>query len=152
MKRLTNLTIGICCGFLFAITATLFMGASPAPAQTERATVRIYYKTYIGFGSGFGVKINEQMVIKRLKSKSWMEVEVPVGTLVIETVPELDYPTYAGKAYSIQIEAGKLYNLEAVLDYEFLTSTMYLVLREENRAEEEMKRLKQENNALQKID
>lgn len=152
MKRLTNLTIGICCGLLFAITATLFMGASPSPEQTERATLRIYCTTCNGYGSGFGVKINEQLVIKRFKNKSWLEIEVPAGTLVLETVPELSYPTYAGKTYSMQIEAGKLYYLEAVRDYEFLISTMYLVLREANRAKADMKRLNQENNALQKID
>ncbi len=92
------------------------------------------------------------MVVKRLKNRSWVDLEVPVGTLTLETVPELSYPTYSGKVYSMQIEAGKLYYLEAVLDYEFLTSTMYLVLREEDRATADMKRLKQETNALQKID
>lgn len=152
MKRLTTLVIGRCCGFLFVITATLLMGTSVTPKQTERATLRIYCKTYNGYGSGFGIKINDQLVINHLKNKSWLEVEVPAGTLALETVPELSYPTYAGKAYSMQIEAGKLYNLEAVIDYEFLVSSMYLVLRDENEAIADMKRLNQETNALQKID
>lgn len=152
MKRLTTPMYRICCGFLFAITATCLMGSSASPGQTERATLRIYCKTYNGYGSGFGVKINEQLVITRLKNKSWLEIEVPAGTLALETVPELSYPTYAGKTYSMQIEAGKLYYLEAVIDYEFLVSSMYLVLRDENQAIADMKRLNQETNALQKID
>lgn len=152
MKRLIKPTLGIGYGVLFVLTTILLMGASAPLEQTARATLRIYNKAYTGFGSGFGVKINEQRVVKRLKSRSWVEIEVPVGTLTLETVPELAYPTYAGKAYSMQTEAGNLYYLEAVLDYEFLTSTMYLVLREKKRAEAAMKRLKQEKDGLQKID
>jgi hypothetical protein len=149
MKRLIKPTIALCCGILLTVKTLFFMGASPRLEQTARATLRIYYA---GFGSGFGVKINEQMVVKRLKNRSWVDIEVPVGTLTVETVPEFNYPTNGGKAYSLKTEAGNLYYLEAVLDYDFLARTMHLVLREKDRAETEMKRLKQENNVLQTIE
>ncbi|MEZ4777713.1 MAG: hypothetical protein R3D00_31355 [Bacteroidia bacterium] len=153
MKRLIKPTIALCCGTLFIMTTIVLMGASSPLEQTEHATLRIYNKGYYaGFSSGFGVKINDQMVVKRLKGRSWVDVKVPVATLTLETVPEFGYPTYVGKTYSLKTEAGNLYYLEAVLDYEFLTSTMHLVLREKSRAETEMKRLKQENNVIQKLE
>ncbi|MFK7924801.1 MAG: hypothetical protein AB8H47_22775 [Bacteroidia bacterium] len=150
MKRLITPTISSCCGILFIMTTILLMGASSPLVQTEYATLRIYNKGYSR--SGFGIKINDQMVVKSLKNRSWMELEVPVGTLTLETVPEVRYPTNAGKSFSMKVEAGKLYYLEAVLDYEFWANTMYLVLREQKRAETEMKRLKQRKNDLQKIE
>lgn len=150
MKRLVTPTIALCCGILFIMTTSLLMGAISSLEQTEHATLRIYKKGYTR--SGFGIKINDQMAVKSLKNRSWIEVEVPLGTLTLETVPEVRYPTNAGKSFSLEVEAGKLYYLEAVIDYEFWVNTMYLVLREKDRAEVEMKRFKQEKNVLQKVE
>lgn len=150
MKRLLTPGISILFGILLFLSELLLMGAISLPDQAEHATLRIYKKGYTR--PGFGIKINDQMVVKSLKNRSWLHIEVPVGTLTLETVPEVRYPTNAGKSFSLEIEAGKLYYLEAVIDYEFWTSTMYLVLREKERAEAEMKRFKQERNALQKVE
>lgn len=150
MKLLTKSTIALCCGILFVLATTLLVAARPSLEQTGYAKLRIYQKGYIR--SGFGIKINDQMLIKSFKRKSWIEVEVPVGTLTLETVPEIRYSTNKGKSFSLKVEAGQVYYLEAIIDYEFLASTMYLVLREKVRAEAEIKRLKQEKDVPQKLE
>ena len=138
MKKLLT----ICLGILLILTTIAILGASSPSQQPQHATLRIYKKGYTR--SGFGIRINEQMVVKSLKNRSWMDVEVPAGKLTIETVPEVRYPTNEGKSFSLEVEAGKRYYLEAVIDYEFWTSTMYLVLRDKERAETEIKRFKQD--------
>lgn len=150
MKRpiTPNVTIG--CGMLLILTTILLMGVGSPSKQTEHATLIIYKKGYTR--TGFGIKINDQLVVKRLKNRSWMDIKVPAGRLTLETVPEVRYPTNEGKSFSLEVEAGKLYYLEAVVDYEFWTSTLYLILREKGRAEAEMKRFKQEKDVLQKVE
>ncbi len=153
MERLTKFTIGLCCCILLSVPTFFLMGANLQQERSEHATLRIYNRGYYaGVGTTYAIKINGQIAVKRLKSRSWVEIEVPVGTLTLETIPEMGYPSFTGKSYSMQTEAGKQYYLEAVFDYDLFTSTMHLVLRDKNRAEAEMKRLKQENNVLQKID
>ncbi|MEM6802616.1 MAG: hypothetical protein AAF696_14500 [Bacteroidota bacterium] len=137
-----------CFWLIFALV--LLMGASSAEGQKAPAKLRIYKKSYSG--PGFGLKINEQMVVDRLKNRSWIEVEVPEGKLVLETIPEIRYPTNEGKSFSLEVESGKLYYLEAVLDYEFWVSSLYLILREKERAEKEMKRFKQGEYVLKKVE
>lgn len=149
MKRLLRSGISTGFGALLILMAILLMGAASPIDQSRYATLRIYKKGYTR--TGFGLKINDQLVVKRLKNRSWLEVEVPAGTVTLETVPEIRYPTNEGKSFSLEVEAGKVYYLEAVVDYEFLISTLYLVLREKDRAEAEIKRFKQEKYVPEKL-
>ena len=150
MKRSLTTNVTIASGLLVMLSAIFLMGAGFPLEQTEHARLRIYKKGYTR--SGFGIKINDQLVVKSLKNRTWMEIEVPLGTLTLETVPEVRYPTNAGKSFSLKVEAGKVYYLEAVIDYAFLTSTMYLVLREKERAETEMQRFTQKEYARKKVE
>ena len=124
------------------------MGVTSPLKQPKHATLRIYKKAYTR--TGFGLKINDQLVVKRLKNRSWIDIEVPAGTLTLETVPEFRYPANDGKAFYMKVEKGKLYYLEAVIDYEFWVSTLYLVLRDKERAEAEYNDSNRKNMSLKK--
>ncbi|MEL6254048.1 MAG: hypothetical protein AAFR87_18715 [Bacteroidota bacterium] len=150
MKRIIATSLLLSYGILVCITTISLMGASSRLEQQAYAKLRIYKKGYSG--SGFGIKVNDQWMVKSMKNRSWFDVEVPVGKLTIETVPEVRYPTSDGKSFSLEVEAGRLYYLEAIVDYEFWVSSMYLVLREKERAEKEIKRFKQKEYVLKKVE
>ena len=150
MKQPLRIITIIGCGSLLILLAILTMGASSQSPQIDYGTLRIYKKGY--GGPSFGLEINDQKIVKNLKNRSWMDVQVPPGKLTLKTVPEFRYPTNEGKSFSLEIEPGKVYYLEAVLDYQFLTRTMYLVLREKERAEAEIKRFKQKKYVLKKVE
>ncbi|MEM8888795.1 MAG: hypothetical protein AAGD28_12495 [Bacteroidota bacterium] len=150
MKRITGINQSLLYSFLISLLSLLLIGAQSSLEQEAHATLRIYKKAYTS--SGFGIKINEQIVVKNLRNRTWFEVEVPVGKLTIETVSEVRYPTVKQKSFSLEVEAGNLYYLEAIVDYEFWVSSMYLVLREKARAEKDMKRCKQREYELKKVE
>ena len=149
MKRILAISLAIFWSILLCFASLYLMGASAAPKQQSTAKLRIYKKGYTG--SRFGIKINDQLVVKSMKNRTWFEVEVPAGKLTIETVLEMRYPSVQGKTFSLEVEAGKIYYLEAIVDYEFWVSSIYLVLREKERAEEEIKRFKQRDYELKKV-
>lgn len=150
MKRITGINRPLLYSLLISFLSLLLIGAQSNLTQEAHATLRIYKKAYTS--SGFGIKINDQLVVRNLKNRSWFEVEVPVGKLAIETISEVRYPTVKRKSFSLEVEAGKLYYLEAIVDYEFWVSSMYLVLREAERAEKDMKRCKQREYELKKVE
>ena len=149
MKRIAALSLPIFWSILICFASLHLMGASSAPKQLSSAKLRIYKKGYTN--SRFGIKINDQLVVKSMKNRTWFEVEVPAGKLTIETVLEMRYPSVQGKTFSLEVEAGKIYYLEAIIDYEFWVSTIYLVLREKERAEEEIKRFKKRDYELNRV-
>lgn len=135
---------------LSILAVSLLMGASSPKRQKAPARLRIYKKSYAG--PAFGLKINNQVVVNRLANRSWIEVEVPEGNLVLETVPEIRYPTNEGKSFALEVKAGELYYLEAVLDYDLWVSSMYLILRDREQAEKQMKRFKQDEFIFKKVE
>lgn len=150
MKRIFMSKIVICGATLFILCTFFLMGALSPLNQEVPARLKIYKKGFSG--PGFGIKINDQWVIKRLKNRSWVEITLPPGSITLETIPEVQYPTNSDKSYTMEVEAGKLYYLEAVIDYEFWVTSMLLVVREEERAEKEMKRFKQKEYVLKKLE
>ena len=140
----------ICSASLIILGTIFLMGTLPAMDQEAQAKLRIYKKAYSG--PGFGLNNNAQKVLKHFKNRSWIEVEVPAGRLILETIPSFRYPGNEGKSFSLEVEAGKLYYLEAVVDYDFFASTMYLFLRDKERSEKEMKRFKQGEYVFKKVE
>lgn len=134
---------------LILVSGFLVAAISPSE-QPGYATLKIYKKSYTN--ARFGIRINDQMVIKHLRNRTWFEVKVPAGKLTLETVPVFRYPSCEGKSFSLEVEEGKVYYLEALIDYEFWVSTMYLVLREKEQANAAINRFKQEINALHKVE
>lgn len=144
---LKGLSLTIIAIFLLTISSARI----PSPIQENKAVLKIYQRG--GYGrTGFSLKINDQLICKRLKSRAWFEVEVPPGKLTLETSPEFRYPTYEGKSFSLEVEKGKVYYLESVIDYEFLISRTYLVLRDSARAMKEMRRFKLDENAKNRLE
>ncbi|MCI4669505.1 MAG: hypothetical protein MRZ79_15330 [Bacteroidia bacterium] len=132
-------------GFLFGLAN------NPQPEPSGFATLRVYQKgTY--FRNGFGLHVNGKRVVKRLRPRTWFDIQVPVGELTLETLPEFKYPSMEAKTFYFEAKEGELYYIEALMDYEFMVNRMYLIQRDSVRAAKDLKRLKEDTNARKKLE
>lgn len=108
--------------------AALYSQPQP-PLETEDsfATLYIYQKGSFG-RSLFDIWINDQLAAQDFKARSYFIVKVPVGTLRLRTTGR---PAYfvEEKNFRLQVYSGQEYYLEAILDYDFMSSSLYLVER-----------------------
>ncbi|MEM7367145.1 MAG: hypothetical protein AAF587_01020 [Bacteroidota bacterium] len=130
----------------------LAMDVGPVFSQEATATLKIYQRGGYGYlRSGFSLKINGQPITK-LRPRTWFEVQVPEGKLSLETVPEFRYPNFEGQSFILEVEKGKVYYLEGLMDYEFMVSRMFLVQRDSARAVKHMKRFRVDEKAKSKLE
>lgn len=87
---------------------------------------------------GFTLKINGQTVVSNFKNKSYVELKLKPGLILLETSGSI---VVEKKQFSLDLKAGEIYFLEAVIDYGFLSSTFFLIKRDETHAREVIKNL-----------
>lgn len=111
--------------------------AQTAPGTEAHAVLYIYQKGAFGNGS-YDIWINGQAVAKDFRPRTYFAVKTSPGVLHIRTTGR---PAYfvEEKTFRIEVQAGREYYLEAVLDYDFMSGSLYLVQRN---AEDFLKRLK----------
>lgn len=146
--RRTYMRLG--CLVCMSIGFSLLFAFAPNTPQEATALLKIYQRGGY-FRSGFSLKINGQTITK-LRARTWFEVQVPEGKLSLETVPEFRYPSFEGKSFTLEVEKGKVYYIEGLMDYEFMISRMFLVQRDSARAVKDMKRFKVDEKAKSKLD
>ena len=130
---------------------TFVVTSGSMPIQKKYGTLRVYQKSSFQ-QSRFSLQINNRVVAKPLRNRSWFEVKIPEGVHEIKTVPTMRYSAFDGRSYEFKVEAGKPYYLEAVVEYEFFVSKMYLIEREEAEAEKHIQRFKKDEKALTFVD
>lgn len=113
--------------------------AQSAQAQEPALAKLVIYRRTSFFGGYCELWVNNEAVAQGFRSNTYFELEVPPGNLRLLTTGR---PTWAisSKRFRLQVEAGKTYYIEVVLDYDFIASTFYL----EDRTKEEF--LKRRNN------
>ncbi len=117
---------------------------SPGPG---RAMLKIYQKSsYIS--SMFMLKINDQVVADPLHTRRWFMVQVPAGRLTLQTAVRSRYPTYESKTFYLDVEPGETYYLEAVTDFDFMITRMYLYQRKEREARSAIKKMKYDEDSI----
>ncbi len=126
--------------FIFAVLLLLLGSAHIIVAQNMapgQAALHIYQKGSFGNGQ-YNLWINGKMVVERFQARSYFSIQVPAGSLQLRTA---GLPKYfvTEKNFRLQVQAGQEYYLEAVVDYDFMSGSMYLVQRN---AEDFKKRLK----------
>lgn len=141
MKRLTILLIAVwfisCRGF-------------PQPQTGPYATLYIFQKGSFE-GSNFDIYINNQLVAKDFRPRSWFSVQMSPGAYELRTAGR---PAYAveEKTARLQLLAGKTYYLEAVLDYDYFSRALYLMERTEADFLKRKKNLQLNERAKKKLE
>lgn len=119
--------------------------------QKEASTATLIFYQRGSFANGnFKLIINDQTVADPFLARTYLEVTVPVGNLTIHTTS--DRFGEESKRFAFTTAPGKTYYIEAIMDYDFMIRSLYLVQREAQEALTRIKKLKRDEKALQKVD
>lgn len=115
---------------------------------SETGTLIIYRRRDY-FRSAFTLKINNTVITTQFSNNEFVEVSVPTGKTTIETSGS--YITEK-QNYTITVKTGETYFLKGVIDYDFFQNTLYLALVNPTEAVKELKKLKRNAQAIQKLE
>lgn len=118
-----------------------------APGQ---AVLYIYQKGSFGNGQ-YNLWINGKMVVERFQARSYFSIQVPAGSLQLHTTGRPKY-FVAEKNFRLEVHAGQEYYLEAVVDYDFMSGSLYLVQRNAEDFKKRLKGLKLDEKAKTKLE
>ncbi len=125
-------------------------------AQTTPATAESHAVLYIyrkgAFRNGYyDIWINGKAIVKDFRPRTYFAVKTLPGTLYIRTTGR---PIHfvEEKTFRMEVLAGREYYLEAVLDYDFLSGSLYLVQRHADDFQQRLKGLKLDEKAKTKLE
>lgn len=98
-----------------------------ATDQEEYATLYFYRKPEF-YSGRFDCWIGETRLIKNFQRSSYFWLNLPAGTYEMKTDGRPAWTIYE-KKYELKVEAGLVYYIEAVLDYDFLGTALLLQVR-----------------------
>ena len=111
--------------------------------EEEVATIVIYYKR--GFNmTSFGLFVEDEEVISSFRNKTYYVIEHPPGKISLETKGYLWRNLTEDKEYSLTLEAGQTYYLEALVEYQVLMTSLHLVKRSSEVGKKEIQTMKGE--------
>lgn len=98
--------------------------------QTKSNTATlIIYRTKEFWGTGYEVKINENIRIEYFRPNNAVEIQIPEGVYVIES-KKFDSKT---SKLRIDAKAGNKYYIKGIEDNDFLLKALHLRLVDENK-------------------
>ncbi|MBT0809686.1 hypothetical protein KIH41_00155 [Litoribacter ruber] len=109
--------------------------------QSDQVATVIIYRKRSGMPKKIGLRIDGKQVIPSLKTNTYYEHRLDPGKVLLETKGDIFTEL---KQYSLTLEAGQTYYLEAVIEYQAFTTTMHLVRKSEKTAKEAIKNMKSE--------
>lgn len=115
--------------------------------EEEVATLVIYYKRSVNMTS-FGIYVDDKEVIDSFQKKTYYVIEHPPGKISLQTKGNLWRNFHEDKEYSLTLEAGKTYFLEALVEYQVLMTSLHLVKRSSEVGKKEIATLSGENIAI----
>jgi|APTNR8051073442_1049403.scaffolds.fasta_scaffold00226_39 hypothetical protein len=134
---------------LFLLLTLSWLGV--AAAQQQPATLYIYQRSTFSRAVAFDVWINGQQVAVAFPARSYFILQAPPGVLNLRTIGR---PAYIAetKTFQLNVNAGQTYYLEAILDYDFMSSALYLVQRDATEFRRRQKSLQLNENAKTKLE
>ncbi len=111
--------------------------------KDEVSTLVIYSKRSLNFSS-FSLFIDNERVISSFQKNIYYVLEHPPGKISLQTKGLLWRNLTEDKDYSLTLEAGKTYYLEALVEYQVLMTSIHLVRRSSEVGEREIKNMKGE--------
>ncbi|HRD79331.1 MAG: hypothetical protein IAE84_02130 [Saprospiraceae bacterium] len=133
--------------FIVSGSTQFIMAQNMAPGH---AVLYIYQKGSFGNGQ-YDLWINGKAVVERFQSRTYFSVQVPAGLVQLRTTGRPKY-FVTEKNFRIEAQAGQEYYLEAVLDYDFMSGSLYLVQRSAEDFKKRMKGLKLNEKAKTKLE
>lgn len=122
---------------LLLAALSLAVSSAAQSAGPGRGVVYIYQKGSFGNGQ-YDLWINGQKVVERFQARSYFSIQIPAGAVELRTAGRPKY-FVVEKNFRLEVQAGQEYYLEAVVDFDFMSGSLYLVQRS---AEDFKKRIK----------
>lgn len=82
------------------------------------------------------LQINNQLIERDFSKRYSLTVDCNAGETIIEVIS--NDPFSESKKFSLTVESGKTYYLEGVIDYQYFSSSLFLVRRTQEIAEKEL--------------
>ncbi|MEZ4987234.1 MAG: hypothetical protein R2795_19695 [Saprospiraceae bacterium] len=99
--------------------------------KSDAALATIYFYQRSGYGRiAADVYFGNKPFVQGLRQRSYSVVQCPAGALQLRTSGRPRY-FITEKTFLLEVEAKQTYFIEVVMDYDFLTSSFYLVRRAE---------------------
>ncbi|MEL6658066.1 MAG: DUF2846 domain-containing protein [Bacteroidota bacterium] len=120
------------------------------PASEKEATLYFYRKPEF-FNGRFDCWLNETRLIKNFQAASYFWLNIPAGTYEMKTSGK---PTWsiAEKKYELRVEAGEVYYIEAVINYDFLGTALFLEVRSQEDFDQLQTKITFDERAIRSLD
>ncbi|WP_143962897.1 DUF2846 domain-containing protein [Litoribacter populi] len=129
----------------FCTTLLLFLlwfgGPELALGQSEQEATVVVYRKPSGTFAKFAMSIDGKQVIPSLEGNTYYEIRLKPGEVLMETRGNI---FTEHKQYSLTLEAGEIYYLEAVLEYQLYLMTLHLMRRSEQVAKQAIRKMSRE--------
>jgi hypothetical protein len=135
---------------LLSAASSFVVSSTAQSTGPGRAVVYIYQKGSFGNGQ-YDLWINGQKVVERFQARSYFSIQVPAGALELRTAGRPKY-FVVEKNFRLEVQAGQEYYLEAVVDFDFMSGSLYLVQRSAEDFKKRLKGLKLNEKAKAKLE
>lgn len=118
-------------GFLLPSIVTGQQDTSAMHMEQEEATIYFYRRAEF-YNGRFECWVDDLRLVSNFKAASYFWLNLPAGTYEIRTNGRPTWLIYE-KKYQLKVEAGQVYYIEAVIEYDFLGTALFL--QERNQAD-----------------
>ncbi|SEG35442.1 hypothetical protein [Algoriphagus boritolerans] len=115
--------------------------AQETSSDSSEAILVIYRKPHLNF-TAFRIYGDETILIPDVKANSYYLIKRKPGRIFLKTEGSVLRNLAEKREYSLTLEAGKTYYLEAILEYQFLLTSLHLVKRSEVDGAEAIRKMK----------
>lgn len=120
--------------------------------QTEQAYATIYFYRKAEFYNGrFECWVDDLRLVSNFKAASYFWLNLPAGNYEIKTNGRPTWLIYE-KKYQLKVEAGQIYYIEAVIEYDFLGTALFLQERKRAAFDKLKSKLKFDVRAIRLLD
>ncbi len=99
--------------------------------QREEASATIYFYRKAEFYNGrFECWVDETRLLSNFRAASYFWLNLPAGNYEIRTTGRPSWLIYE-KRYQLKVEAGQVYYIEGVIEYDFLGTALFLQERKQ---------------------
>lgn len=114
--------------YLSWLLIMLIIPRSGEAQDSSEATLVIYRKPHLNFTS-FRIYGDETIFVPEVEANSYYLIKRKPGKILLKTEGNALRNFAEKREYSLTLEAGKTYYLEALLEYQFLLTSLHLVKR-----------------------
>ncbi|UJP65856.1 DUF2846 domain-containing protein [Mongoliitalea daihaiensis] len=119
---------------LVFIPLFFYVESSQISNKEKEAILVVYVKPSLNFSS-FRLLLDEREVLPEIRRNTYYVIKTTPGRVKLETKGATLRNLTENKSYSLTLEAGKTYYLEAIREYQVLMSTLHLVRRPQQTGE-----------------